>query len=176
MRSYTTRFIIVLISLLTLSGCGFQLRGHCSLPSELRVLYIQSNDPYGSFTKQVKQAFLARNTILAYCAARAPVTLDILNDQVSHQTLSISASTQLIQYQLTYLVIYQLLDRNGQVIQPPQAITTTRTYSVNINQMLAGGDAQAQLIQEMRRDVIFQLMTRLSAPNTLAVLRHPSSS
>lgn len=170
MRQNAIRLIIILIGLYTISGCGFQLRGHCALPQQLRLLYIQSNDPYGSFTKQLKQAFLARNTILTCSASRAPVTLDILSDAITHQTSSISASTQLIQYQLTYTVIYQLLDRFGRVIQPPQMISTTRTYSVNINQMLAGGDAQAQLAQEMRRDVIFQLMTRLCAPNTLRAL------
>lgn len=171
MLSKTAKFILGLITLLLLSSCGFKLRGHDALPAPFKVMYVRSYNPYDSFTKQLIRTLQKRGTIITQSPCNAPLTLDIMNDLITRQTSTISASTQLIQYKLVETVTYQLLDKRGNVITPPQSITTSRTYSVNINQMLAGNDAQTQLLPDMRRDIIFQLMLRLSSQETLRAIK-----
>lgn len=163
--------LLLLICLsMHLLGCGFRLRGHSELPEQLRALYLQSVNPYSAFTKELRAAFRAHDINVVPCAAYADITFEVLNETFNRQTVSVSASTQLIQYVLTYNVTFQLRNRAGDIILGPQVVKTSRSYAININQMLAGNDAQQQLEEEMRRDVIYQIFYRLSSRNSIRAI------
>jgi LPS-assembly lipoprotein len=148
--------------LLLTQGCGFHLRNQSQLPPSLRVMTLQSYDPYGSFTKQLAQTLRAYGATLITPPAHAPVTLEILRDKFSKQATSISATAQLTQYILMESMSFQIRNAQGQVIEGPLIITTTRNYTATFNQMLGATNDEELLKQEMQRDTIYQLFNRLS--------------
>lgn len=166
--------LFILMSLLAaqLMGCGFTLRGHTPLPHALRVLHVQSHDPYGDLTKQLRQTLKTSGATLTTSASQAPITLEILGDNFSQQVSAISGSTQLVQYQFLYTVTYQVLNRNGEILISPTLVTATRHYSTNTNQMLGSSDEQNLLRQAMRRDVVAQILYRLNSTDALRALNH----
>jgi LPS-assembly lipoprotein len=155
---------------LNLTACGFHLRGHGSLPPQLRVLYLQSSNPYGVFTKQLQQVLRSIGVTLVQNAQEAPVTLQILAENTGQQLSSQGVSGQVSTYVLSASVSYQLLDAHGRVIQALQTVTTTRNYSVNSNQVLGDISVQGSLQNDMWRDLINQLFNRLRAHSTLRAL------
>ncbi len=156
--------------LLAVTGCGFHLRGHQPLPEELKVLHLQTNSPYSDFTKQLKSFLTSAKVVLVDTSQAAPLTLQILSERSSQQLASVSASGQTNAYSLLYTVTYVLLDRQGQPIQAPQTVSTSRSYSVTSNQVLGDTNVQNILIAQMQRDVIYQMLNRLSSPRTVQML------
>ena len=161
--------------LLLTQGCGFHLRNQSQLPLSLRVMALKSYDPYGSFTKQLAQTLRAYGATLVAPPAHAPVTLEILRDKFSKQATSISATAQLTQYILTESMSFQIRNAQGQVIEGPIAITTTRNYTATFNQMLGATNDEELLKQEMQRDTIYQLFNRLSTLKSFTHVPYPDT-
>ena len=157
--------LMIAIILIMTQACGFHLRNQTQIPSSLHIIYLKSDDPYGSFTKQLTQTLRAYGIQLVSSTHHAPITLEILSDNFSKQATSISATSQLTQYLLTETMSYQLHNSRGNIISGPTTITTVRNYSATFNQMLGASNEEEQLSQEMRRDTVYQLINRLSTFN-----------
>jgi LPS-assembly lipoprotein len=170
MQKKLGKLFLLLILVCSLTACGFHLRGYAPLPPELHTLYLQSNSPYSALTKQLQQVLKSSGVILVQDSQDAPLTLQILSDNFGQQITGQGASGQISTYQLSYTVSYQLLDAKGRVVQPPQMVGTTRSYAINSNQILGDTTVQTGLKDDMRRDLIYQLLNRLRSRNTLKAL------
>ncbi|MAZ38939.1 MAG: hypothetical protein CMF49_02380 [Legionellales bacterium] len=157
--------IIILFSIL-LTACGFHLRTQEPLPPELHTLYIDSANPYGNLTLELKQILKSLDTQLVDSAQDAPITLRIFGEQYVSDVLSESASSSTEQYTLHYQVQYELLSKTGKVLFGPKIIHNQRNYTVNENQVLSTDSEQESLQTEMQHDAVFTLLRQLSAPET----------
>jgi LPS-assembly lipoprotein len=164
------RSLFVTLLAVLLTGCGFQLRGYEPLPDQLKVLYLQTDSPYSAFTKQLKVFLTSAKVTIVDRPQAAPVTLQILSDNTAQTLTSTGASGQTNTYTLTYTVVYQLLARNGEVIQSPQTVSTMRNYSVTSNQVLGDTNVQNTLLGQMRRDVIYLMLNRMRTPQALKAI------
>lgn len=168
-RLFYQTFLLFLLSL-SLTACGFHLRGHAPLPPQLRVLYLKSDNPNSTFIKQMKQVLRSIGVTLVDDAQSAPVTLQILNESTGQQLVSLGVSGQLATYLLSANVTYQLLDSHGQALQPPRTVGTSRNFSINANQVLGDMSVRSGLQEEMQRDLINQLFNQLRARGTVQLL------
>lgn len=166
------RQFVCIATLLLLSGCGFHLRGHEPLPPQLQTLYLQSDAPYGSLTKQLEQTLRSAGVVVTTEPQSAPYTLQIQNENLGQLITGQGVSGQLATYLLTYSVSYQLLDAKGRAIQPQQSIVATRSYSISANQVLGDTSVKNNLEEDMRRDLITQLLNRLRAKKMRQALSH----
>jgi LPS-assembly lipoprotein len=66
---------------LTLSACGFQLRGSSALPEEMSVTYIKSNRPYGTLMDDFAEALRARHVTVTDDRSEATAVLEIIWDR-----------------------------------------------------------------------------------------------
>ena len=153
-----------LLLVLTLSGCGFQLRGYGSQPTlPFHTLYIDANPPYTNFNKALRQALSAIG-VDARLSPPAPITLHILSQNFSRTITSLGNAGQTTTYLLSFTILFQLSDNTQHRLSPPQEVRATRNFSITSNQL--GGDLNTQidLQEDMQRDVIQQLIARLAAP------------
>lgn len=156
-------FFCMLIILLTLNGCGFQLRGYrANQTLPFHTLYLQSNSPYTNFTQALRQTLNSYGVNTR--VSSAPLTLQILSQNFSRTITSLGNAGQTTTYLLSYSVFFQLIDTQDHILLPSQQILATRNFSITSNQL--GGDLNTQndLQDDMQRDVIQQLITRLASP------------
>jgi LPS-assembly lipoprotein len=170
MKITSLKLFLIASLLLSLTACGFHLRGHEPLPPQLRTLYLESSDPYGEFTKQLQQVFRSIGVTLVQTSQAAPVTLQILSESTGQQFAGQGVSGLVTTYVLSANATYQLLDAHGGVVQAPQTVTTTRNYTVNSNQVLGDLNVQSGLQDDMQRDLINQLLNRLRSRGTARAL------
>lgn len=155
---------------LLLTACGFHLRGQAFLPPELRVLYLQSYNPYGPLVKQMRRTLMAMKIRLVQSQRDAPLTLAILREQEGEQATSFSPTTQIQTYTLTYAVVYQVMDRENQVLSGPHTIHASRSFTANPHQTIGNSYEKNMLIQDIRRDVTTQILNRLNSKSMLQAL------
>lgn len=161
---------LLLLALLFLEGCGFHLRGQTQIAPELQVLYLQTAEPYGPFAIQLKRGLQSMGIVFVNSIKDAPRVLHILNDSLGQQLTAISANTQVRTYVLTYFITFQIEDAHGQVILPPQTVSTVSTYETSVIQTLGDRDVLNTVQEEMRRDAIGQIINRLNAKKSRLVL------
>ncbi len=162
MRNKLFKTLFLGCLLLSLTGCGFHLRGAESLPPELKTLFLLAT-PYAPLTLELTQTLRSAGIIIVQDVRGAPITLQIINEQFNQQLLNISANTQVTTYNLQYIVTIQLLNSDGKVIYGPMNVQTNASYAASDTQIMGDNsqlDAQQNL---MRQDAVGLIFNRLNS-------------
>ena len=153
------RSITVLGLAFLMTACGFHLRGTGTTQMALNELNFEARDALSPLGKQVKES-LANNKVQV--SSSAPFTLYVGPEETTQRTASFTAGTRSAEYTLTSAVSYEL--RSGNLPSLLQdRVEVQRTYAHNQNNVTGSGQEAALLREEMRRDLVMQLMMRLQA-------------
>ncbi len=167
------KIIAVFLLLLALSACGFHPRQPLPLSKPLQNLYVQSRTPYDDLTRNLKKYLQMSGVHLAASPQQASAILNITQERMSQDLISINSSQQTRQYNLRLAVTFEILDPKGTVLIPPQTLTELRPLTLQSNQILAGSNQASQLYHDMRHALTFNLMNRLASKGITNALLHP---
>jgi LPS-assembly lipoprotein len=78
------------------------------------------------------------------------------------------------EYELTLEVGFEVLTRGGDVLIPPTRIRTERIYTFDSSSLVGSNEEESLLNEEMRRDVIGQLLQRINASMKAAQAPQPA--
>ena len=157
--------LTILLTLLILTSCGFHLRGHISIPPELKTLYLQSNTPYGDFEQTLRANLRSYNITLTDTAVKAPLTLAILNTAWQQTPGAFSTNLTTRQYTLTLTVSYQVLAHDGTVVIPTNSVTANTAFTIDSSQLLSSTDLGQQYHDNLQQDAASRLMSQLTSTN-----------
>jgi outer membrane lipopolysaccharide assembly protein LptE/RlpB len=144
------------------AACGFHLEGSAPLPASVKKPYLEAPDRQSDFIQSLQRALLTNGAQLAQERDKASAVVSILRDNVSRRVLSVSATNQPNQYEVTYTVAFSVT-AGGQELLAPQEVTATRTYSFDERLLLAKGHEEDILRQDMAHDLAELVMRRLSS-------------
>ncbi|MDW6003411.1 LPS-assembly lipoprotein LptE [Vibrio mangrovi] len=171
MRSFhipLLRHIFLVLLTVSLTACGFHLRGDYDVPEALDKLSVTSYDQYSKFTRMVKNRLRLNEIEIVEPAEDIP-NLHLVSESVSSRTLSIYQNTIAAEKELT-------LNATFQVTVPDVGTKTfstrvTRSYLDNPLTALAKSLESAMITDEMRQlasSQIIRLMARLKPDLTLS--------
>jgi len=143
----------------TLAACGFKLRGQQTFPFE--TINVPSQTPLG-VQLQRNIAAASERTKVVPSPTDAEAVLSVLTEQQEKVILSLNSQGQVREYQLRYRVVFRVSNPKGGDFIAPTAMLLTRDITFN-NAVLAKEAEEAQLYQEMRADMVQQIMRRLAA-------------
>ena len=156
-----TRTVGVLAAVL-LAGCGFHLQGRTPLPAVVRQPFVEAPDRQSDFVQHLRHALLSNGAQLTAERDQASAVVSILRDSVSRRVLSVSATNQPNQYEVTYTMGFTV-NAAGKELLPPQEVSATRTYSFDERILLAKNHEEEILRQDMARDLADMVMRRLAS-------------
>lgn len=154
----TIRAVFATLTLVVLSGCGFQLRGAYSLPYES--IYLATGDNViGAGLK--RQILASGGTRVADTAADAQVTFLPAGQARDTVILSLSASGRVREKRLRYRYAYRIVDAKGRDLVPQGYVELTRDVTYADSATLAKTQEEELLWRDMENDLVQQLMRRL---------------
>jgi LPS-assembly lipoprotein len=160
MNSKPLRILVVSI-LLTLTACGFQLRGEASLPFETLYISFPVGHPIGTDITRLVRA--GTTTRVVNKAKNAQATLEIISVMNDKQILSVSGGGRVREFELRYRVSFRLLDAKGKELIPANEIALRRILPFTDAQVVAKEGEEAMLVREMQSDSAAQIVRRLEA-------------
>jgi LPS-assembly lipoprotein len=155
--------IICIILCFYLSSCGFQPRTAAVLSPPLHNLYLQTNDPYGQLTNNLRVYLKMSGVHLTKTPEAANTILEILDETTSEQLLNISGTQTTRQYNLILTVHYKITDNHGNILVDTQTASETRPLTINANEMLSGSNQATSLYQQMRQAIAYDIISRLAS-------------
>jgi outer membrane lipopolysaccharide assembly protein LptE/RlpB len=141
------------------------LRGHVSIPPELKVLYLQSDTPYADFEQTMRARLRSYNINLTSTASDAPLTLAILSTKWQQTPGAFSTNLTTRQYTLSLTVTYQVLSSTGIVVIPTNSVTATTVFTIDSSQLLSSTNLGQQYHDNMQEDAASRLMSQLVSSN-----------
>jgi LPS-assembly lipoprotein len=157
------RPLSLLLAALLLGGCGFHLQGRAPLPAQVKTPYLAAPDVQTDFVQSLRHALLTNGATLVPDKGKSSAVISILEDQMVRRVVSVSATNQPNQYELTYTVRVAVTSGDKELL-PSQEVTVTRTYSFSEPLLLAKGHEEDVLREDMARDLadrVMRLLTQL---------------
>jgi len=157
----------VLAVALTVSACGFHLRGdggHYTLPFPTMYVGLPESSPLAIDLKRNIRA--NGGTTVVNAARDADGVIEVLSDPEKTRTksiLTLNRNGRVSQYLLSYNIVFRVLDKQGKELLGPTQILLTRPIDFNETQLLAKEQEEALLYKDMQTDLVQQMMRRIAA-------------
>lgn len=148
------------ISLFTLNGCGFALRGPVNFPFASIYVGLPDNSPLGGELKRNIRA--NGKTLISSDVNVAGVALEVLAESREKTILSLNNQGRVREYNLTYNFRFRVKDRAGKEVLEATTISLKRNISFNETQVLAKEAEEVLLYRDMQSDLVQQIMRRLA--------------
>lgn len=168
MKYVLRSFVLALFFFLT--ACGFHPQGNLELAPPLHTLYLQTSDPYGTLSRNLRDHLKMSKVKLVDSATEANTVLEILSDTSTQELLSVAGTQQTRQYKLIVAVTFSVSDNKGRTLLAPQTLSESRTITVQANQILGSSNEATLYTQQMRRMLAYAIMNRIAsieATNTI---------
>lgn len=162
--------IIVSILLLTLSACGWHLRGSAGGDDKLAMttpmdLVIATKDNHSPLVNALRQA-LPTYKISEIAAPSNGFTLNLDRELLDKRTAGVGGDALTSAYELILRVDYQV-SRAGGVITPlDTSARISRTYNYNVNNANSAAQEEALVLREMRRELAQTILRRVKNLST----------
>lgn len=163
--------IMLVGSVLLLTGCGFHLRGDTPIPPQMHSLYLKTSKPYDTLSKNLRATLTSAGVNLVSYQKDAPVTLQIVSEAPGQSIANIGTNTTTRQYNLTYTAVYQFTNSVGKIIAGPFTVSETTAFMTTSNQMLSSSTTQDQLQEQMQQQAAQQILNVLAAPDTVQAIQ-----
>lgn len=154
---------LILILLLLTAACGFKLRGQSKLPSQLQTVYVNSTQPYGQFTDTLKNRLEVYGVKVVDEPQQAQLQLRVRPGNLEHKVTNASVSGDTQTYWLTYSVVFELADSQGNIILPQKPLTVGRNYVATRDQIRSDNHEIILIKQQMERELVDRLFNRLES-------------
>lgn len=157
------RKLLVLICVVLLSACGFQLRGNYALPFDS--LYIdlpENNEVYASLKRGIEAG---SKTKVVGDRDQAQAWMIVTNDRVAKSILSLSSAGRVREFQLIRTFSFRVIEPGGREIIPQRDILLRRDLPFSDKDILAKEYEEQLLVRDMQSDLVNQILRRLAAAN-----------
>lgn len=144
-----------------LTGCGFELRGQMTLPSDIRQIHVQGP---AVLKNEVEVALTGSGVAVASEPAAADAVLAIESDRFNRRVLSVDPDTgKEREFELVYVVNFRATRGNGESLLESQRVNLLRDYVFDADAVIGKSREEDVLRQEMRRDAAQQILRRLES-------------
>ncbi len=155
------RMLVLVLSALLLSGCGFHLRGQIDFSPLLATPYVNGKD--GGFVKTLNTGLRKSGLVPVQDPSNATAIIDLTAVQYDRDVISIDSRGLATGYLLSYTVAYRVVSRSGRVLLENSKITLKRNLTYQSTQVLQKQAEEKALTDTMIEDIVRQIVRRLGS-------------
>jgi LPS-assembly lipoprotein len=158
------RALVLVMVMACLSACGFALRGSggtYNMP--FKSIYLGFAETSALGTELRRNLRGGDRVQVVSDMGKAEARFEVLSESRAKAILSLNAQGRVREYLLTYVLVFRLLDQQGEELLGPTEIALKRPLTFNETQVLAKEQEEALLYRDMQADLVQQIMRRLAA-------------
>ena len=144
---------------LLLSACGFHLRGGITDRVQFPPTYLAGQT--GALQREALHYLTVSEVPMAANEKDAQLVIDLIGEDVQRRVLSVGSDGKVQEYEVSYEAIYEVRRAGGTVLIARDTLGQQRDYTFSESEVLAKDTEQQRLVEDMRRDVVRQMMLRV---------------
>ena len=152
---------LITVLLLTMTACGWHLRGSAGNTLNFDHMYIRIANQRSALLRQLSKQLEASGVELVDLAAEANYQLIISNENSDRRAATVSAAARVSELWLTESAHFTVLDNQNTPVIPSTRVTVERIFEYDERNVLATTDETQLLKREMRSDLARQIYNHL---------------
>ena len=152
--------IIIISILLTLSACGYSMRGSINIPSSIKSISVTSGQ-YSELVDILNSSLNSSNIKSSISVDDNMYRIVILSETFNRRQLSINSAGRVNEYELIYSVNFELKIPNKKSIK--DRIILYRDYSFDENNVMGNSDRESDIQKGMMFTVSTLIFNKLIA-------------
>ncbi len=157
MSTRSNALLFLLLTITTLTACGFHPRGGDTLPVELKNVYLEGGSP--ALRDQMQQQLRTAHAQLVPLQ-NASMVIKLFGEQFQRRGVSLSERGKTNEYELIYRIEYELATPKDAVLLPRQPLEVRRDYYNDQQAILARDNEETVLRAEMAQQVVRTLLNQ----------------
>jgi len=158
-----TLVLVLVILLIELSACGFQLRGTNLQALQNTSIYVQSSGA-NILAAEVKRQLLDADVKTVSSASKADYIVTLSNESFQSKVLSVSPTTGKVEeYEITYKAMLKIANRDNSTTASAEPISASRDIIFEQGAVLATIEESAVLKRDIARQAAASVLRRLRA-------------
>lgn len=158
--------IIVSLLFLTLSACGWHLRGSAAGEDKLAMttpldLVIVTKDDHSPLVNALRQTLPSYKINELDNATASALTLNLNRELLDKRTAGVGSDALTSAYEIILRVEYSISNASGVITPLDTSARTTRTYNYNVNNANSAAQEEELVLREMRRELANTILRRL---------------
>jgi LPS-assembly lipoprotein len=154
--------LLLMLTALLSSGCGYHLRGEANLPPEMQKTQLIINDEYSTLARRLR-VMLERSGVEFVAADQATAVLEIPQNRIVTEVLTIADNARVREYRVTATLRFRLTDTRGQELIGWQTLRQSREISFDEQRILASSREQEYLREDLAETMAQLLVARLES-------------
>ena len=157
------RTTLLTAALLTLTACGFHMRGEVVLPSGLQRVHVQIADPFSPLKRDLEAALKRGGATIEENPGADVADVIISAVSIGPVARSVGANAYVNEFSMVYHVELQITDAKNKVLIPKQVIEHSREFTFDQTQAIGTTAEQDEIKKEMERDMVQTIVRKVDA-------------
>ena len=157
------KFNALLLVVVILAGCGYQLRGSASLPDVMSVTYIKGLRPYSALLDDFAHALRTRNVIVASDPAVATAVLNVIGNTTEKLVQSVDSSGNVLEYEIRQTIRFSVSTPDQQELLAEQSLSLSRDFLFTSTDVLAKAREEKLVRQTLQQNLVNLAMLRIAS-------------
>lgn len=157
------RHLLLPLLLTTLVGCGFHLRDHAALPSDLQPIFIGGDASGSAVARDIRLRLDSESIDVTPAPGIAKYLLLLSDPREEQRIVSVDRRGRIAEYGLSTAITFELTDREGSTVFGPQRVEERRTVINNPDNVISTNEEVKLTREEMGRAVAASVLRRLGA-------------
>lgn len=170
-RSAAFRLAVAALLTVTLSACGFQLRGSYHVPAFLDAVSLKLPAGSQALASELRLALERKNIT----AAGGATELEITSEKLNRQASSVDSRARAAEYILVYTVDFRINSSDGEVTGPVESLILRRAYQYSTANVVGKNTEEETLMRELRADAAQQIVRQLAALESVPAAAAPAA-
>lgn len=155
--------VLLLLSVLLASGCGFKLRGEVALPMSMQSLRLDMVDSGPPIRRALVDALRRGGITLVPADAVDSAVLRVPINAAYTEALTISEQARVREFAVRHRVVLELRAADGSVLLPEQEIVLERDFVFDQTDALGVAGQEEVLRRDLEREMVRAILRRIES-------------
>lgn len=155
------RFVAIAAVALSLSACGFHLRGNIPLSDGIKKMYLSA--PEGAFKDLLQERLEYLGATITKAPEAADVILNVAKAGTSRTVGTLDEFGKVNSYNISFKVNYTLVDSAEKPIRPSKRLSESRRYNFSAENVIQSESEEASLIEDMEQEIVLKIIRQLAS-------------
>jgi len=154
------KFTLLLLLGLSVSACGFHLRGSVTLSPMMARTYVEAGQSV-ELAAELSDLLQSSGAQLVTQRLEAKAVIKLLGEQRQRRVIAVDSNGAASAYELSYQASFELLDGDGAVLMARQLVSRSRDLSYDSGNVLGKSREEEQTYRALRAEVAAAILQRI---------------